>query len=50
MLATGLFTENKIYKVLSPEADEGKTYSIQYFLKNMDDYDKYQKEFAPKLH
>lgn len=48
VLATGLFTGNKIFKIKSGE-DEGNTYSIQYFLNSMEDYEKYQKEFAPKL-
>ncbi len=49
VLATGLFTDNKIYKIKSGEEEEGNTYSIQYFLNSMDDYEKYQKEHAPKL-
>lgn len=48
VLATGLFTGNKIFKIKSG-VDEGNTYSIQYFLNSMEDYEKYQNEFAPKL-
>lgn len=53
VMATGLFTSNKILKLLLPETDEGVTYAIQYSMKSMDEYDKYQKEYAPamqKLH
>ena len=42
VLKTGLFIENKICRILAEE-DGGKSYSIQYFLKNMDDYYTYQK-------
>ncbi|MEO8666036.1 MAG: DUF4286 family protein [Ignavibacteria bacterium] len=49
VLATGLFIENKIYRVLSEHESEGYTYSFQYFLGSKSDLEKYQKEFAPKL-
>ncbi|HMS66368.1 MAG TPA: DUF4286 family protein [Ignavibacteria bacterium] len=49
VLATGLFTGNKIYKIKSTDPEEGNTYSIQYFLNSMEDYEKYQKDFAPEL-
>jgi len=48
VLATGLFIENKIFKIITEEGSEN-TYSIQYFLRSMEDYDKYKNEFAPKL-
>ena len=48
VLATGLFIENKIFKIISDDED-GYTYSIQYFLNSIEDYQKYQKEYAPKL-
>ena len=48
VLKTGLFIENKICRILAEE-DGGKSYSIQYFLKNMDDYYTYQKEYASSL-
>lgn len=49
VLATGLFKDNKIFKIRSEDAGEGNTYSIQYFLNSAEDYEKYQNEFAPKL-
>lgn len=48
VLATGLFTENKIFRIHGEE-DEGNTYSIQYYCDCMDDYEKYQREHAPRL-
>lgn len=48
VLATGLFAGNKIFKILSDD-ENGNTYSIQYFLNSMEDYEKYRQEFAPKL-
>lgn len=49
VLATGLFIDNKIFRIKSGEDEEGITYSIQYFLNNMEDYEKYQNEFSGKL-
>lgn len=49
VLATGLFAENKMYRVDEPRSEEGTTYAIQYFCRSMDDYAKYRIEFAPSL-
>ncbi|MBC8265495.1 MAG: DUF4286 family protein [Flavobacteriales bacterium] len=48
IMKTGLFLDCKISRVLAEEAG-GHTYAIAYTLKNMHDYEKYQKEFAAKL-
>ena len=48
VLATELFIENKIFKILTEEGNEN-TYSIQYFLRSMEDYEKYKNEYAKKL-
>jgi hypothetical protein len=48
VLGTGMFTENRILKVLVDETD-GITYSVQYYCKSMDDYEKYLVQFAPEL-
>lgn len=48
MMATGLFIENKIARILAEE-DGGKAYSIQYLLSDMETYERYEKEFAPRL-
>ncbi|MBL0109279.1 MAG: DUF4286 family protein [Ignavibacteria bacterium] len=50
VLSTGLFTESKLYRIRTENEEEEKnTYSIQYFLRSMDDYKIYQKEYAEKL-
>lgn len=49
VLATGLFLENKMLKVLTTEEGEGFTYSIQYFLNSMEDYENYRLNHAPRL-
>ena len=49
LLSTGLFTESKLYRIRTENEEEENTYSIQYFLRSMDDYKIYQKEYAEKL-
>lgn len=48
VMATGLFMENKICKLITDDASE-TTYAVQYTFRSMNDIEKYQKEFAPKL-
>ena len=48
VLKTGCFTENKMLKLLVEE-ESGTSYSIQYSCKTIDEFNRYQKEFAPKL-
>ncbi|MBY0245250.1 MAG: DUF4286 family protein [Sphingobacteriaceae bacterium] len=48
VMATGKFIDHRVLKVLD-SPNEGKTFCIQYNLKNMDDYLIYQKDFAPTL-
>jgi hypothetical protein len=48
VMATGLFTMNNMYKVMAGDPD-GTTYSVQYLCASMDDYEKYQNEFASAL-
>lgn len=50
VLDTGLFIENKVFKLLNEIPDnEGATYSIQYFSKDMDDLNEYQVKYADSL-
>ena len=50
VMKTGMFSENKILKLLSKLPDEeGTTYAIQYFCKSLEDLENYQQNFAPKL-
>lgn len=49
VLKTGLFTDSKIVRVLADEESGGRTYSIQYYFKTMNDFDMYEQKFAPAL-
>ena len=49
VMATGAFLENKISKVLADQDEGGITYAIQYISKDMETYERYQKEHAPRL-
>ncbi|HKR05083.1 MAG TPA: DUF4286 family protein [Bacteroidia bacterium] len=49
VMLTGMFTENRIYKVLTDDDAEGTTYSIQYVCNSMKEYEQYRDIFAPAL-
>lgn len=49
VLATGMFFENRFYKILHDSDDGSVNYSVQYFTDSMDKIMKYQNSFAPKL-
>jgi hypothetical protein len=49
MMATGLFTDYRVVKLLEVDDIEGPTYAIQYYTRNRADYDQYIKEFAPAM-
>lgn len=48
VMATGLFTEQRILKVLADE-DQGHTYSIQYTCTTMNDFLEYEQQHATRL-
>jgi len=48
VMATGMFTNFDMYKVLTHEGD-GASYSIQYQSDSMDKVERYLNEFAPEL-
>lgn len=48
VLATGLFVEGKIARILAEE-EGGYTYSVQYLANSMVDFERYQREFAKEL-
>lgn len=48
VMQTGLFIDNKIYKVLTDEPDN-ISYSVQYFAETLDHVDRYLNEFAAAL-
>lgn len=50
VLSCGIFKDHKMLLLTnSPFYDEspGSTFIVQYFFDNMEDYDRYQAEFAP---
>lgn len=49
VMSCGLFTESRIMRVLSTEAGEGFTYSIQYHLESMDEFHEYELLHAEAL-
>lgn len=49
MIETGLIAKHHFCKVMVEEENGGKTYSLQLFIKNMEDYQQYQDEFASKI-
>lgn len=49
VMKTGLFSENRICRILTVDESDGVTYAIQYGCKDMATFEKYQKEFAAAL-
>lgn len=49
VLATGMFTHNKIYKLLLETENEDATYSVQYYAESIGHLEKYLEHHAPAL-
>jgi hypothetical protein len=49
IMATNCFKDSKVYRMLSPEPEEGVTYSIQYMADELEAFEKYQIEHAAIL-
>ena len=49
VMNTGKFEDFKMLKMLSHPPDEGVTYVVQYFAKNQQALDDYQRHHAPEL-
>ena len=49
IISTGCFKEGKVYKILSPEPEEGVTYSVHYSSEDLENFEKYQIEHAALL-
>jgi hypothetical protein len=49
VIATGFFTESKMYRIIHEQEDGSVNYSVQYFAESLDHVLQYQKEFSPKL-
>lgn len=47
IIATGLFTEHKFFRLLEQDETEGITYVIQYFAPSLENYQQYIERFAP---
>lgn len=48
VLSTGCFVDCHIFRILNTEISE-PTYVMQYLCRSKEDYDRYQKQFAPSL-
>jgi hypothetical protein len=48
VLATGMFVSSRLLKVID-SPNEGVTYCAQYVAENLENYNRYQDEFAPVL-
>lgn len=48
VMATGMFVSNRLLKVLD-SPNEGVTYCAQYVVDDLENYNKYQAEYAPAL-
>ncbi len=48
VLATGLFAEAKIARILAEESG-GMAYSVQYYAYSRSHYERYEKDYAPRL-
>jgi len=49
VMRTGCFLENKVLRLQQTTESEGITYAFQYTLASMEDLERYQQNFAPKL-
>lgn len=49
VLATGLFKDHKILRLLNEEENDGVTYSFQYFTESLEKLEEYQKKYALNL-
>lgn len=49
IMATGLFTGYKFFRLLEQEETDGATYILQYFAEDIDHYQKYIDEYSTLL-
>jgi hypothetical protein len=49
IMALGLFTEWKMFRLLEQDDTEGMTFVIQYFAPSLENYYLFTEEFAPAL-
>ena len=49
VLATGLFDEHQIFRLLEQDEEEGPTFVIQFFTSSLERYRQFVIDFAPAL-
>ncbi|CAD5246329.1 MAG: DUF4286 family protein [Imperialibacter sp.] len=49
VMATGMFVESKIFKLLHDEGDGSATYSVQFFAASVKQVNEYLETYAPAL-
>ena len=49
LIATGLFTDSRLCRLLEQDDSEGRTYSAQYFCQSLDDYHTYINEHSAAI-
>ena len=49
VMQTGIFTENRICRILGEDEKEGVTYAVQYLCPDLTAFQRYQQEFAARL-
>lgn len=49
VMSTNCFTKHVFVKLLELDEEDGVTYAVQYFAKNLADYNKYIDEFSSNL-
>jgi hypothetical protein len=49
IMSTGLFVENKFFRLLQEEEDGGVNFSSQYYAQNMEKLHQYQELYAAEL-
>ena len=49
IMATNLFMDNKIFKLLEHDDTDSSTYVLQYFTDKKENYNRYINEYAPAL-
>ena len=49
LMATGYFLKNQICRLMNEVENGGITYAVQYFCRNLQDLDEYQRDHAPAL-
>ena len=49
IMGSGLFADFRFFRLLEQDDEEGITYVTQFHCKGLEDYQRYLREFAPRL-